>query len=163
MKGAELKRWSRSAELSHKTVTFVPAEKKLRPLRDVIIVEPLDGNLSAIIEVINECKPVRGIVRAVGPGHYPAVYLDHNGDRLPDHRRKDRKLLTYGKHFVPTSVRVGEVVNLGGLNIGGYAFDTFYWGDVLHLICREADVAGIEDIRISKSITEENNVATSAG
>lgn len=145
MKGAELKRWSRSAELSHKTVTFVPAEKKLRPLRDVIIVEPLDGNLSAIIEVIHECKPVRGIVKAVGPGHYANVYLDKWGDKLPDHKRKERKQLAAGTHFRPTTVKVGDVVNLGGLNIGGYNFDSFYWGDRLHLICREADVAGIEE------------------
>ena len=144
MKGAELKRWPRSAELSHKTVTFVPAEAKLRPLRDVIIVEPLDGNLSAIIEVIHECKPVRGVVKAVGPGHYPLVYLDKHGDKLPDHRRKDRKQVAHGTHFVPTTVKVGDVVALGGLEQNGYSFDTFYHGDRLHLICREADVCGIE-------------------
>jgi hypothetical protein len=137
--------FSRSAEISHKTCTFVDGKAKLRALRDVIIVEPLDGNLSAIIEVINECKPVRGTVRAVGPGHYPNVYLDQHGDKLPDHRRKDRKQVAAGTHFQPTTVKVGDVVNLGGLNIGGYAFDTFYHGKKLMLIAREEDVAGIEN------------------
>ncbi len=141
---AEAHRFSRSAELPHKTVTTIPAQAKLRPLRDVIIVEPLDGNLSAIIHVINECKPVRGVVKAVGPGHYPFVYLDAQGDKLPDHRRDKRKKLGHSAHFVATSVKVGDVVNLGGLENNGYSFDSFYWGPTLHLMCREADVAGVE-------------------
>ena len=137
------KTFSRGAEVSHKTTTFIPAEEKLRPLRDVIIVEPLDGVLSAIIQVIHECKPVKGIVRAVGPGTYPAYYLDADGDRLPDHRRSQRQKRAHGKRFVPTTVKVGDTVELGGLNIGGYAFDTFYHGDKLMLMAREADVCGI--------------------
>lgn len=142
---AEAHKYSRSAEVTHKTRTYIPATAKLRPLRDVMIVEPLDGNLSAIIHVINECKPVRGIVKAIGPGHYPFVYLDGNGDRLPDHRRKDRKKLSRSEVFQRTTVKVGDTVNLGGLNMGGYSFDSFYWGNTLHLTCREADVAGIEN------------------
>lgn len=141
---AEPHKYRRGAEISHKTRTDIPASAKLRPLRDVIIVEPLDGNLSAIIQVVNEHKPVRGTVRAVGPGHYPYVYLDEWGDRLPDHRRDRRKKLSHSPNFIPTTVKVGDVVNLGGLDQGGYSFDTFYYGDKLHLMCREADVAGIE-------------------
>lgn len=137
--------FSSGANLSHKTCTYIPADAALRPLRDVIIVEPLDGNLSAIIEVIHECRPVRGVVRAVGPGVYPIVYLDAEGHRLPDHARNKRKQKAHGKHLVPTSVKVGDVVNLGGLNVGGYNFDSFYHGDKLMLIAREADVAGIEE------------------
>ena len=142
---AQPKLFDRGAELSHKTTTFVPAHEKLRPLRDVIIVEPVGGVLSAIIQVIHECKPVRGIVRAVGPGHFPAYYLDKDGDRLPDHRRSDRQKKAHGKHFVPTTVKVGQRVELGGLNTGGYAFDTFYHGDKLMLMCREADVCGVHE------------------
>ncbi len=138
-------RFSNGAELSHKTRTTLPADAKLKPLRDVIIVEPLDGNLSAIIIVINEMKPVRGIVRAVGPGHYPVTYLNANGDKIPDYARAQRKQAAHGKRFVPTTVKVGDIVNLGGLDIGGYSFDSVYWGDKLMLMCREADVAGIEE------------------
>lgn len=138
-------RFSNGAELSHKTRTNLPAEAVLRPLRDVIIVEPLDAKLSAILIVINELKPVRGIVRAVGPGHYPVVYLDAHGQKLPDHARNRRKQAAAGTRFVPTTVKVGDVVNLGGLDIGGYSFDTFYHGEKLMLMCREADVAGIEE------------------
>lgn len=129
-------RFSRSAELSHKTRTEISADAKLRPLRDVIIVEPLEHNLSAVIHVINELKPVRGIVKAVGPGTYPKQY---------DHRdKKKRTKMWDSKAFRKTEVKVGDVVNLGGLDIGGYAFDSFYWGDKLHMICREEDVALIE-------------------
>jgi co-chaperonin GroES (HSP10) len=128
-------RYSRSAELSHKTSTHVPRGAKIRPLRDHIIVEPTDGSLSAIIEVVHECKPLRGIVRAVGPGHYPKKY---------DHREKNKRTKMWdSKHFQPTEVKVGDQVELGGLDIGGYSFQTLYWGTKLMLVCREADVAAV--------------------
>lgn len=131
----DAKTYSRGSELSHKTTTFIPAEAKLRPLRDVIIVEPLDGTLSAIIHVIHECKPLKGIVRAVGPGHYPRKY---------DHRDKHKRTKTWlSNRLLPTDVKVGDTVELGGLDIGGYSFDSFYHGNKLMLMCREADVVGV--------------------
>jgi hypothetical protein len=133
----ERKTFSRGAELSHKTTTYIPAEATLRPLRDVIIIEPLDGVLSAIIHVIDECKPLKGIVRAVGPGCYPKRY---------NHSDKGKRTKMWdSRHLRRTEVKVGQTVELGGLNIGGYAFQTFYHGDKLMLICREEDVAGVHE------------------
>lgn len=127
--------FSRGAQLRHTTTTRIPITAKLKPLRDVIIVEPLEHTLSALILVINECRPVKGIVKAVGPGHYPKRY---------DHPDKHKRTKTWdSKSFQATEVQVGDTVELGGASIGGYAFDTFYWGERLHLICREADVCGI--------------------
>lgn len=129
----ERKTFSRGAELSHKTTTYIPAEARLRPLRDQIIVEPLDGVVSSIILVIEERKPVRGIVRAVGPGVYPIRY-DH-----PDKHRRTK--MWHSKAFRRTEVRVGETIELDVVR--AQALQTFYWGDNLHLIAREEDVAGV--------------------
>ena len=132
----QAKTFSRGSELSHKTITHIPANAKLRPLRDQLIIEPLDGDLSAILIIIHERKPVTGIVKAVGPGCYPKRY---------DHRDKNKRTKMWdSKALRRTEVKVGDKVDLGGHNTGGYAFDTFYWGDTLHLYnVREEDVTFI--------------------
>lgn len=126
---------SHSAELTFKDRTEVPVGARILPLRDHLIVEPMETVYSAIIDVIHITKPMKGIVRAVGPGCYPKRY-DHND-------KSKRTKMWDSKVFKPTQVKVGDVVELGGLQYGGYSFQTFYWGDKLHLICREEDVAGI--------------------
>jgi co-chaperonin GroES (HSP10) len=126
----------RSARLSHDGNTYVPADAKIRCLRDQIIVEPLDVPHSKVLEIIEHTKPVRGVVKSVGPGHYPKRY-NH-----PD--KHQRSKMWDSKVFQPTEVKVGDIVELGGIEFGGYSFQTFLWGDKTHLICREADVSGIE-------------------
>lgn len=125
------------AELSFKDRTDIPADVKIRCLRDQMIVEPLETVYSAIIEVIHEHKPMRGKVKAIGPGHYPLKY------NAPKYGSKPRTKSWESKEFQPTECKVGDIVELGGLQYGGYSFQTFYWGDRLHLCCREADVVGI--------------------
>ncbi len=72
-----------------------------------------------------------------GPGCYPKKY---------DHRDKHKRTKTWDStRLRPTEVKVGDTVELGGLNIGGYAFDSFYHGDKLMLIAREEDVCGIHE------------------
>jgi co-chaperonin GroES (HSP10) len=123
--------FSRGAELSHKTTTYIPADCKLRPLRDQIILEPIDNAFSAVVIVINESKPIRGIVRAIGPGVYPITY-DH-----PDKHRRTK--MSWGKHLRPCDVKVGDIVS-----IESFERQTLYWGEKIHLICREEDVRFIE-------------------
>ena len=123
---------------------MVPASATLRCLRDQIAVEALDTIYSTRLIVQSKTKPMRGVVRAVGPGHYPAAYLDKNGDRLPDHRLKDRKQKAEGTYFQPTEVKVGEIVHLGSREGDGIPFDTFIWGDKLMVLCSERDVCGVE-------------------
>lgn len=134
----------RGLSAASESLTLIAPNERLRPLRDQMIVEPLDIVHSTILIVHSDTKPVRGIVRAVGPGHYPASYLDKNGDRLPDHKRKERKEKAHGKHFVPTQVKVGDIVHLGGMEHKGYAFETFVHGSKLMVSCTERDVACIE-------------------
>lgn len=133
----ERKVYDRGALLSHKTTTHIPATAKIRPTQDHIVVEPLDGCMSAIVLVATETKPLRGIVRAVGPGIYPKQY-DH-----PDKHKRTK--MWQSKRFRPTEVRVGDEVELGGAEIGGYSFQTFYWGKKLMLMATERDVAAIHE------------------
>jgi hypothetical protein len=128
--------YSRSAELSHKTTAYVPENETIRPLRDVIIVEPLDGYFSAMIVLIDEMKPLKGIVRAVGPGVYPRQYNGPKGARTKT---------WHGKQFRKTEVKVNDIVEFGGIERGGVPFQTVYWGRTLMLIAREEDVAGIQE------------------
>lgn len=130
-------RHERSARFDGETLTFIPESSRIRPLRDVLVVEPLEVDFGVSFLIDHEHKPVRGIVRAVGPGTYPKRY-DH-----PDKHRRSR--MWESKRFQPTEVKVGDVVELGGLEQRGYLFETFYWGDVLHVICREVDVCGVRE------------------
>ena len=128
-----------SSELTHISGTFVRAEDNIRPLRDQIIVEPLPVEHSTTLEVLEFTKPLRGIVKAVGPGHYPKMY---------NHSDKHKRTKMWdSKHFQPTQVKVGDIVELGSLyhngRVMGYSFQEFMWGNKKHIICREADVSGI--------------------
>jgi hypothetical protein len=129
------------------THTCLPASAKLRPLRDQLIVEPLSVVHSRHLVVLDDAKPLRGIVKAVGPGCYPKKY---------DHPEKHRRTKTWDStRFLPTQVKVGDVVELGGREIGGYAFEGFFWGDVYHINCRELDVAGVLSITAKQARQEQ--------
>ena len=123
--------FSRGAELSHKTTAYVPADAKIRPLRDQIILEPIDSAFSSLVIVISESKPIRGIVRAIGPGVYPIQY------DFPEKHRRTK--MWWGKHLRPCDVKVGDV-----LSIEPFERQCFYWGSTICLICREEDVRFIE-------------------
>lgn len=114
-----------------KRVEFFSAQFNIRPLRDQIIVKPLAWEPSKILHVAYWGKTLRGEVLAVGPGHYPKQYS------------KDRSKTWDSKAFLPTDVKVGDIVELGGLEIRGYAFDEILWGDQTCVVCREADVTGV--------------------
>jgi hypothetical protein len=125
----------RSAELSWDSLTRVPVDKQIRCRRDYMVVEPLQVEHGVSFAVVENTKPLRGLVKAVGPGHYPKRY---------NHPDKHVRTKTWdSKSFQPTEVRPGDIVELGGYEYGGYAFQTFLWGDRPHLICREADVSGV--------------------
>ena len=126
---------ARSARLSHESNTDVPADKDIRPLRDQIILEPINVVLSRTIIVHEDTKPLRGIVKRVGPGCFPKVY-DH-----PDKHKRTK--MWDSEVFQPCVVKEGDVVELGGYGHQGYTFPTVRWGGVEHLIIREADVSGV--------------------
>lgn len=128
---------SRGVRFGGETITQIEASADLKPLRDTLILEPLDVVYSHIIYVRNLHKPLRGKVLRVGPGHYPKRY---------DHPEKHkRKKMWDSRHFVPTEVKEGDIVELGGAEIEGYSFETFRWGNKHCIWCTERDVAGIVD------------------
>lgn len=123
--------------IGRKRVDFVPASATIRPLRDQIVVEPLPWEPSPIlkklgVEVVWQGGVLRGKVLAVGPGHYPKQY------------NKDRSKCWDSKSFRPCDVKVGDIVELGGLEIHGYDhWLHIQWGDRKCIIAREADVTGV--------------------
>jgi hypothetical protein len=113
---------------------------QFRPVGDRILLRPLAWKPSDLIEVVRHGRALRGEVMAVGPGHNPAKYKP--GPRGP------RALMDYSRHFRPTEVRVGDIVELGGLNIfdgKGYDFTEVIVGTETMLVCTERDVAMVID------------------
>lgn len=111
---------------------------KLRMLGDRVLLRPLDWDASKTIIAIRHGRPVRGEVVAVGPGSNPKKYKA--GPRGP------RSLMDYSRHFRPTEVKVGDIVELGGLNVfdgQGYEFPEVWVGNVKHIVVQEADIAGV--------------------
>ena len=105
----------------------------VRMLGDRILLKPLKWEPSKIIEVVRHGRALRGEVMAIGPGHNPLKYKKERG----------RKLMDYSKRFRPTEIQVGDIVELGGLNIfdgKGYEFPEVVVGNETMLICTERDV-----------------------
>lgn len=120
--------------LRRKTTDLIAPGETLRPLKDRIVVKPLGWRPSAIIEIAGSDRPtLRGTVVAAGPGTYPWIY---NADRS---QRKESKC------FVPTQVKLGDTVELGGLEIGGYQFPEILIDGELHFVCQEQDVCWVNE------------------
>lgn len=96
----------------------------IRPLRDRIVVEPLDKPLSAVLEVIQhgrEGKHHRGRIVAVGP----SVKFD------------DGKYRPRG----PYDAKVGDVIQFTDI----FRFPTLMDGGEKRLLLQEADISAIEE------------------
>lgn len=117
--------------IGRKVIDFIPATERIRPLRDQIVLRPLEWEPSKIIAVAYWGKTLRGEVLAIGPGVYPKQYS------------KDRSKSWESKQFRACDVKVGDIVELGGLELHGYDFPTLQWGDQTVVLCREADVTGV--------------------
>lgn len=118
----------------------------LRLLSDRVLVKPLAWSGSAVhgegtqLEVIRHGRPLRGEVLAVGKGHYPVS----KRTSLNDGRRR----IEFSKHFRPTEVKPGDIVELGGLNQfdgQGYHFPEVIVNGVHCIICQERDVCIVRD------------------
>lgn len=119
----------------------------LRMRGDRILLKPLDWNGAPVhgegtrIHVVRSGRPVRGMVVAVGPGIHPVSKRIKSADG-----KKQR--IEFSKRFQPTEVRVGDVLELGGLNIfdgTGYQFPEVTVNGELHIIVTERDVAGVRE------------------
>jgi len=108
----------------------------IRLLGDRILLKPMEWDASKIVIAIRHGRPVRGEILAVGPGHNPIKY------------KAGRSKMDYSRHFRPTEVKPGDVVELGGLNIfdgKGYQFEELVYNGESCLICTERDVALVRE------------------
>lgn len=129
---------SSGVRLKDKSLNFI-SSGRVRPLKDRIIVKPLRLKLSEGIDADWNGAPVRGVVLAVGPGSYPNIHARGVKDGKP------WRTVRQSQHFRPTEVRIGDVVSLGGMEIGGYLFPQIWFEGAWCVICQEADIAVIED------------------
>lgn len=133
---------SSGVRLHDKSLNFVGG--RVCPLEDWLIVKPLPPDLSQTIAADWNGEAVRGQVVAAGPGKYPNIHI--RGFKTG----KDGKLVQFrevkkSKVFVPTQVKPGDIVQLGGMEIGGYLWQHVLVDGVDHIWCMEADVCGIEE------------------
>lgn len=123
-----------SVPFERKSPDFAPTGT-IRPLRDNVLVKVLDFKLSDTLIADWKGKPVRGIVVAAGPGRYPNIHKKGTRDG------KDWRTVEDSPRFRPTEVQVGQTVELGGFDIGGYAFTQIMVDNELHLMVSEQDIA----------------------
>lgn len=112
----------------------------LRMLGDRVLLRPLDPDWKSSLIVIRHGRAVRGEVLAIGPGLHPV------SKRVKESPTRQR--IEFSRHFRPTQVRVGEIVELGGLNIfdgKGYQFPEVIVNGVNCIIVTERDVAIVRD------------------
>jgi co-chaperonin GroES (HSP10) len=123
--------------IGRKRVDIIPEEATIRPLRDKIVVKPLPWEPSPYLksigaEIVWRGGVLRGEVLAVGPGtHWTKT-------------NKERTKAWQEKRLTPTDVKVGDIVELGGLEIRGYDhWLTVQWGNDTVIIASEQDVTGV--------------------
>lgn len=112
----------------------------IRMMGDRILLKPLAWEPSKILEVVRFGRPLRGTVVAVGRGHNPIKYKTNAQGK--------RAQMDYSKHFRPTEVKPGDVVELGGLNQydgKGYQFTEVLYNGEPHIVCSERDVCIVVD------------------
>jgi len=119
-----------------KSLNFVTGAVK--PMREKIIVKPLPPDLSQTIAADWNGEAVRGEVIAVGPGTYPRIHSKGEKDGKPWRSVRDLKA------FRPCDVKVGDIVHLGGMEIGGYLWPHIMINGEDMIIASEQDVCGIE-------------------
>lgn len=103
----------------------------LRPLRDQIVVKPLERNASEIIEVLHSEKPNLGIVVAVGPG-----------------------IRNKRGYVVPLDVRVNDTIRYGDTNLNHLNYPEYWEAGKRYLILQEADVCFVAEVNGSEVMCE---------
>jgi hypothetical protein len=120
-----------------KALNFVQGEVQMRG--DYLIVKPLPPALSQTIAADWNGEAVRGKVIKAGPGCYPNIHQRGFKDGKPYHTIKPSKV------YRPTEVKPGDVVQLGGMELGGYLWKHVWLEGEDHILIDEDDVCFVED------------------
>lgn len=121
---------------------------KLRMAGDRILLKPLEWEGEEVhgagsrIAVVRSGRPLRGVVREVGPGIHPVSKRIKSADG-------QKQRIEFSKRFRPTEVKPGDIVELGGLNIydgKGYNFPEVIYNGERCLIVTERDVAILREV-----------------
>lgn len=126
---------SQGVRLGNECFDAISATAKVKPLKNRLVIEPIPWPFSDIIDVVYTGRPLRGKVLAAGKGTYPKRY---NGPKGKRSKSWD------SQYFRPCDVKVGDIVQIGGLELAGYLFQTFRWGNKECVLCTEDDVTVIE-------------------
>ncbi len=116
------------------TIPVLPCIPRL--LGDRMLIRPLPWKPSETLDVVRFGRPVRGEVVAIGPGEHPKKYKRNAAGEKCGY--------VLSKHFRPTELKPGDVVEVGGINIfdgEGYKFEEYIVGNETLLMCSEKDVA----------------------
>jgi len=127
---------SEGVRIERRRLDMVSPQERIRPLRDKIVIKPLEWRPSRILHIAgNDRKALRGTVVAVGPGYR----------EKKRYRNSKGEVIAMGEtgKVSPLDVKIGDTVELGGLEIDGYDFPQVLIGNEVHLICSERDVAGV--------------------
>jgi co-chaperonin GroES (HSP10) len=118
-------------------IEFFPAGTVLKPTLDRVLIKVLPWNPSRRLKIVSQMRPIRGQVVAVGPGGWQKrYYLNDKGERYKVGETGRKQLM---------DLKVGDVVDVGGLEIRGYSFMEIMIGHERHIMCQEADVAIVDD------------------
>jgi hypothetical protein len=112
---------------------------EIHPIRDFLIVKPMPPALSQTIAADWNGEAVRGKVIKAGPGCYPNIHERGFKDGTPYRRVRQSKV------YRPTEVKPGDVVQLGGMEIGGYLWKHVWLDGEDHILIDEDDVCFVED------------------
>jgi co-chaperonin GroES (HSP10) len=110
----------------------------IRPLREKIVLKPMQPHISQTIAANWNGEAVRGKVVAIGPGTYPRIHEKGFKNGQPYRTVRDLKA------FRACEVKVGDVVQLGGMELGGYLWPHIMIDGEDHILISEQDVCGIE-------------------
>lgn len=110
----------------------IAATESVRPLRDYLLLEPLPWKPSRTIQIAGDTRrTLTAKVIAAGPGCHPKRYS------------RDRSRMWESPAFRPTHAKVGDIVELGGLQFNGYSFFRIMIGTKPFLLARDEDICAI--------------------
>jgi hypothetical protein len=122
-----------------RSTNFILPTQILKPLRDQLILEVLPLPLSDTIIAHFQGDSVRGRVIAAGPGTFPNRHYRGKRDG------KEWRAIKPSAIFRKTEVKIGDIVQLGGMELGGYLWPHIMVDGKDCVIATEKDVAVIEN------------------